>query len=577
MKKYTPLICLMLMVSACTMTPERQANRVLRTLSTRDKIAQLITVTCDSYNLPAKRENRNAMVRDEHIGGLIVMHDKIARSADRLNELQAMSPIPLIVSIDGEWGPSMRYGEFPFFPRQMQLGALQDDSLIYQMGLAVAEECKLLNIYINFAPVADINVNPKNPVIGTRSFGENKDKVTRFADAYMRGMQDGGIFACAKHFPGHGDTDVDSHKALPILPFSRERLDSLELYPFRRLMDHGVELVMIGHLDIPVLDTTVSTLSKKVVTDLLKKELGYKGVVVTDALNMKGVSENLTPAQVTLAAYKAGVDLLLMPDEVSESLDLIEAAINNGECSMRDLNQRCRKILTLKAKAGMLAPGYSAIMDTTNIADCAALPEHRALVQELCDKSMTLVDNQSNLVPLCPDKRIAYIAYNAEYEPLKRHFGELEGLSGYCPKSGLRKTSTLLYDRLHEAIPTMGYFTLSKQASEKDIKALQKALRGYDEVLFVCHDPSGRPKDALINGDQMEALSAIITTLPTTMVHFGTPYGMDEMTWLNQLGAILIGYADSENNQLAMSKVLLGEIPAQGVLPVSAGGYKATN
>lgn len=573
--KKSLLLFFIMMATACTMTPERKAARVMRHMSTRDKIAQLITISCDSYNPPEKRENRNAMVRDEHVGGLIIMHDHIVNSVVRLNEMQAMSPVPLIVSIDGEWGPSMRYGEFPFFPRQMQLGALEDDSLIYQMGLAVAEECKLLNIYINYAPVADININPNNPVIGTRSFGENKEKVTRFADAYMRGMQDGGIFACAKHFPGHGDTDVDSHKALPILPFTRERLDLLELYPFRQLIQDGVALVMIGHLDIPVLDSAVSTLSPKIVTGLLKEEMQYDGVVVTDALNMKGVSENLTPAEVTLAAYKAGVDLLLMPDSVSESLDLIEAAINSGECSIKDLNKRCLKILTLKAKAGMLDEDYSPIMDTTNLADCAALPAHRQLVQELCDKSMTLVENRGNMVPLVRDQRIAYIAYNATYVPLVRQYGELEGLSGYCPKSGLKESSTILYDSLSAVIPGMGYFTLNKNDGKKEINALIRQLRGYDQVLFVCHDPSGRPKDELINNDQMEWLQPIIAAHPTTLVHFGTPYGLNSITWIEQLAGIMIGYADSENNQLSMSKVLLGQIPAQGVLPVSAGGYKA--
>ncbi len=573
--KHTLLIFAAMLLTACTLTPEQQVDRVMKNMSTRDKIAQLITITCDSYNPPEKRANRDAMVRDEHIGGLIVMHDRLAPSVERLNEMQRLSPIPLIVSIDGEWGPSMRYGEFPFFPRQMQLGALQDDSLIYQMGLAVAQECKLLNILINFAPVADINVNPNNPVIGTRSFGENRDKVTRFADAYMRGMQDGGIYACAKHFPGHGDTDVDSHRALPTLPFSRERLDSLELYPFRQLMDDGVAMVMLGHLNVPVIDENVSTLSYKFVTEFLKQELGYQGIVVTDALNMKGVSESLTPAEVTLAAYKAGVDMLLMPDDVSESLDLIERAIRRGECSIEDLDNRCRKMLMLKAKAGMLNRDYNPIMDTTHIADCAALPEHRALVQQLCDASMTLVENRGNMVPLDKSKRTAYIAYNADYVPMIRYYGEMEGLSGYCPQTGLLEHSTILYQGLKHNQVNVDYFTLSQKASIQDIKALRQQLKNYDQVLLVCHDPVGRPKDELINRDHLNALGTIIADHPTLLVHFGTPYGLNAMPWLHQLGGILIGYADSQSNQMAMGKVLLDVIPAQGVLPVSAGGYMA--
>ena len=352
---FLPIMAIISMMGiSCSTVHEKQVEEVLSQMTTRQKVAQLIMVSCDSYNLPAKRLNRDTLVREEGIGGLIIFHDSLPRSIARLNELQSMSRIPLLVSVDGEWGPSMRYSEFPFFPRQMQLGALTSDSLVYQMGLAIAEQCKMVNLHINFAPVVDINTNPKNPVIHTRSFGENKERVTKFASAYMRGMQDGGIFASAKHFPGHGDTDVDSHRSLPILPFSRERLDSLELYPFKSLIDEDVAMVMIGHLFIPSLDTIVSTLSHKVVTKLLKEEMKFDGIVVTDALNMKGVSSTLRPSEVTLAAYKAGVDLLLMPNEVKRSIDMIVAAVESGECSMEDLDNRVRKILRLKAKLGML-------------------------------------------------------------------------------------------------------------------------------------------------------------------------------------------------------------------------------
>ena len=574
MKKHL-LFILPLMIMACHPTPEQQVKRVMKNMSTRDKIAQLITITSDSYNPPEKRANRDSMVAVEHIGGLIIMQDRLPHSIVRMNELQSMSPIPLIVSIDGEWGPSMRYGEFPFYPRHMQLGALTDDSLVYKMGLAVAKECKMLNILINFAPVVDINVNPNNPVINTRSFGENKERVTRLADAYMKGMQDGGIYACAKHFPGHGDTDVDSHKALPLLPFTRERLDSLELYPFRKLMDDDVAFVMVGHLNIPVIDTTVSTLSYKLVTEMLKHEMGYQGIVVTDALNMKGVSDNLSPADVTLAAYKAGVDMLLMPDDVPEALDKIEAAVNSGECSMEDLNERVRKILLLKARAGMFEKGYSAIIDTTHIVEDTALPEHRALVQELCDKSITLVDNPANMLPLKAGQRIAYIAYNAEFQPMLRKYGEQEGLSGYCPQSGIQPNATLLYQHLSAQIPDIDYIPLSKQAGKKEIMRIARQMAGYDCILFVCHDPVGRPKDNLIAEEHLQDIEKIIQAKPTLLIHYGTPYGMNNMPWLHELGAIIIGYADSEANQTATAKILTGEIPAQGILPVSAGGYKA--
>ena len=247
---------------------ERQVERTLKKMSTREKVAQLIVSQTDSYIFSAGHAlMTDTLVGIEGIGGLLVIQDSLPRYLNRMNELQQMSKIPLIVSIDGEWGPSMRFSEFPFFPQQMQLGALPSDSLIYEMGLAVAEQCKMVNIHINYAPVVDINVNPKNPVIHARSFGEDRDKVTQYGRAYMKGMQDGGIIACSKHFPGHGDTEVDSHKGLPVLPFSRERLDSLELFPFRDQIKHGVEMVMMGHLHIPALDSAVSSISYPIGTE----------------------------------------------------------------------------------------------------------------------------------------------------------------------------------------------------------------------------------------------------------------------------------------------------------------------
>lgn len=573
---FLPIMAIISMMGiSCSTTHEKQVEEVLSQMTTRQKVAQLIMVSCDSYNLPAKRLNRDTLVREEGIGGLIIFHDSLPRSIARLNELQSMSRIPLLVGVDGEWGPSMRYSEFPFFPRQMQLGALSSDTLVYQMGLAIAEQCKMVNLHINFAPVVDINTNPKNPVIHTRSFGENKERVTQFASAYMRGMQDGGIYASAKHFPGHGDTDVDSHRSLPILPFSRERLDSLELYPFKSMIEQDVAMVMIGHLFIPSLDTIVSTLSHKVVTKLLKEEMKFDGIVVTDALNMKGVSSTLRPSEVTLAAYKAGVDLLLMPNEVKRSIDLIVSAVESGECSMEDLDNRVRKILRLKAKLGMLTEGYSALIDSTDIVNRVRKPEHIALAQKLADHSITMVENRGNLVPLDTNKRIAYVAYNAKHIPLVRFYGELDGLSGYCPETGMIDSTTILYQQIKQSNYNIDYFKLNKKSTLKEIAGLEKSLTSYDMIILACHDPYGRPKDNLIDEQHMEALGQIVKTIPTLMVQFSTPYGLNNIPWISDLGSIIISYQDSESNQLATSKVLTGLIPALGVLPVSAAGYTA--
>ena len=548
----------------------RQVERTLKKMTTREKIAQLIVSQTDSYLFSDGHAlMTDTLVEIEGIGGLLVLQDTLPRYLNRMNELQSKSKIPMLISIDGEWGPSMRFGEFPFFPQQMQLGALPSDSLIYEMGLAVAEQCKMVNIHINYAPVVDINVNPKNPVIHARSFGEDRGKVTQYARAYMKGMQDGGIIACSKHFPGHGDTEVDSHKALPVLPFSRERLDSLELYPFRDQIREGVEMVMMGHLHIPVLDSAVSSISYPIVTELLREELGFDGLIVTDALTMKGVSENLSAEEIALAAYKAGVDILLKPGDIIASINRLEEAMESGECKKEDLDERVRKVLRLKARFGMLERGYDATVEVDGITERVKKAEHIALIQEMADQSMTIVDNKAGLLPLARGKRIAYVAYNAKHIPMKREYGDIEGLSGYNPETGMVDSTTLMYQYLLSQGGEVHYFALDKKSTKQDIEKVNKQVLDYDVVILACHDPRARSRKDLIKKEHMDAIGQLVKKNATVMVHFGSPYGLSELPWLEDLSGVLMAYKDSESNQTAAAKVLVGEIDAVGVLPVS--------
>ena len=553
---------------------ERQVERTLKKMTTREKVAQLIVSQTDSYIFSEGHAlMTDTLVGIEGIGGLLIIQDSLPRFLTRMNQLQEMSKIPLLVSIDGEWGPSMRFSEYPFFPQQMQLGALPSDSLIYEMGLAVAEQCKMANIHINYAPVVDINVNPKNPVIHARSFGENRDKVTTYGRAYMKGMQDGGIIACSKHFPGHGDTEVDSHKGLPVLPFSRERLDSLELYPFRDQIKHGVKMVMMGHLHIPALDSAVSSISYPIVTGLLREEMGFDGIIVTDALTMKGVSENMESPEIALAAYKAGVDILLKPGDIIASIDRLEEAMNSGECDIEDLNERVRKTLRMKARFGMLERNYNPIVDTTNISERVKKPEHIALIQEMAEQSMTLVDNKAGLLPLDMNKKIAYVAYNAKHIPMLREYGDIEGLSGYNPETGMVDSTTLMYQHLlKEAMKQEGevhYFALDKKSSDKDIAKVCAQLADYDVVILACHDPRGRSRKDLIAQEHIKVMEGLMKKHQPILVHYGSPYGLSDLPWRNHLSGVLVAYKDSESNQKAAAKVLTGEIEAVGVLPVS--------
>ena len=561
---------------------ERQVERTLKKMTTREKVAQLIVSQTDSYIFSEGHAlMTDTLVGIEGIGGLLIIQDSLPRFLTRMNQLQEMSKIPLLVSIDGEWGPSMRFSEYPFFPQQMQLGALPSDSLIYEMGLAVAEQCQMANIHINYAPVVDINVNPKNPVIHARSFGEDRDKVTAYGRAYMKGMQDGGIIACSKHFPGHGDTEVDSHKGLPVLPFSRERLDSLELYPFCDQIKHGVGMVMMGHLHIPALDSAVSSISYPIVTGLLREELGFDGIIVTDALTMKGVSENMESAEIALAAYKAGVDILLKPGDIIASIDRLEEAMNSGECDIEELNERVRKTLRLKAQFGMLERNYNASVDTTGISERVKKPEHIALIQEMADQSMTLVNNKLGIIPIDMSKKVAYVAYNAKRIPMLREYGDIEGLSGYNPETGMVDSTTLMYQHLlKEAMRRGGdkakrqegdvhYFALDKKSSKKDIAAVEKQLSDYNVVILACHDPRGRSRKDLIAEEHVQALEGLVKKHHPVLVHYGSPYGLSDLPWREHLGGLLVAYKDSESNQKAAAKVLTGEIEAVGVLPVT--------
>lgn len=316
------------------------------------------------------------------------------------NFYQRQAKTPLLIAIDGEWGLSMRLDSTVVYPRQMSLGAIQNEQLVYDMGQQIAEQCIRMGIHVNFAPVIDVNNNAKNPVINNRSFGEDKKNVTKLGLAYMKGMQDKRIIACGKHFPGHGDTDMDSHLALPTIDHSYKRLDSLELYPFKELINSGLASIMVAHLSIPSLDKThnlASTLSSKIVNGLLKDSLGFEGLVFTDALNMKGVSSHYPPGEVDVKAILAGNDILLFPEDVPIGIKMIKEAIKQGKITQADIDARCMKIL--KAKEWANLDHYQPI-DLTNLTDDLLQTKYHALNRQLTKASLTLIKNEANTLPL---------------------------------------------------------------------------------------------------------------------------------------------------------------------------------
>ena len=336
---------------------KKQVRTLLETMSVRDKVAQLVFVDVYPGGDSAFQAKADSIVAKEQVGGIILMEGNIAQTAETCNRLQGLVKIPLAVTVDGEFGLGMRVSEFRKYPRQGALAKLPDEGLMYEMGRQIAKDMHSMKIDVNFAPVVDVNLHPDVNTIKDRSFGPDKELVADYGSAVMRGMQDGGVVACAKHFPGHGDTEVDSHKALPVLKFPMERLESIELYPFRRLIKDGVKMVMVGHLLVPALDTLPASVSKVVVTDLLRKKMKFRGLIITDALGMEGVLEPFggSSAKATLAAYEAGVDILLMPDEVSESIDLIVDYVGSDRKKLKDLDERVSRVLALKGECGKLA------------------------------------------------------------------------------------------------------------------------------------------------------------------------------------------------------------------------------
>lgn len=332
------------------------ADSVYQQLSTRERIAQMIMVAAYSGT---KKQNDSLIryyIKNKQIGGVIFMQGGPVRQARLTNEWQSSAQVPLLIAMDAEWGLGMRLDSVKNFPKQMQLGATQNPAFAYQIGASIAQQCKLLGVHINFGPVVDVNNNPNNPVINLRSYGEHKEDVARFSEAYIKGLQDNGVMACAKHFPGHGDTDADSHKELPIITKSKASLEAVELYPFARVIASGVQSIMVGHLQVPALEPNEklpATLSPAIVSDLLKKEMHFKGLVITDALNMQGVANYYQPGEVDLKAFQAGNDMLLFSQDPEKAISKIEIAVKESAALAEALSNSVRKILMVKYQYGL--------------------------------------------------------------------------------------------------------------------------------------------------------------------------------------------------------------------------------
>lgn len=514
-------------------------DSVFDAMSYDERIGQLFMVIADP-----KSDNRNMQrlmryVNEMKLGGILFHKGNPVTQAEVTNRLQKASRVPMFVSLDGEWGLSMRLSGTTRFPKNMMLGAIEDDKLITEYGKEVARQCKEMGIQINFAPDIDVNSNTDNPVIGLRSFGENPRAVADKGLAYARGLEGSGIISVAKHFPGHGDTSEDSHNTLPAVHHNRARLDSVELYPFRRYIYDGYAGIMTGHLYIPALDKTrnlPSSFSRPIVTGLLQEELGFRGLCFTDALAMKGASTSKSDNP-SVKALLAGNDVLLAPAAPLTDFAAVKAAIEEGILQMKDIEARCIKILKYKYITGL--NNYRPI-DTKGLSKRLNSPHAEWLAAKLNAEAITLLKNDGNIVPLkqLNKKKIAALSIGS---PVGNEFQEMLGR----------------YD-------SIAYFSISRNATAAQVQNVYRQLEKYDVIICGIHT---------VRIPESQQLRQLATKKDLIYAFFTLPYFCKEYkNSIMKAKAVVMGYEGTPLAQEYAAQVIFGGIPAKGKLPVTIPG-----
>lgn len=507
-----------------------------------ERIGQLFVVSIASSQDQAATDRIKSLISEHHIGGVIFSRGGPVRQAKLTNAYQKISKTPLLIGLDAEWGLAMRLDSTYAYPWNMTLGAIQDSSLLENVAYQMGKNSKRLGVHINFSPVLDVNINPNNPIIGNRSFGEDPVNVARKGAAFVKGLERSGVLSCGKHFPGHGDTATDSHHSLPVLNFSKPRLDSVELLPYRKTIEQGISSVMVAHLDIPSLEPQAglaSSMSKSIITDLLQQEMGFKGLVFTDALNMKAVSETDEPGNVELSAFLAGNDMLLMPKNVQEAIQKIEQAYSYGVISEKRLSESVKKILMAKYKAGL--DKYQPIVLPGLVDDLNNL-ENEVVYEKAIESALTMARNNFSLLPIkkLDNKKIAYVK-----------MGDADG-------------STFLNSLKKYAQVT--------EIEIKDFGDYRKKLEDFNLVIMGYHKSNDSPwKDHKFSKDQLFWIRQIIQlrTSNSIFVSFANPYALSDIVDFNGMDAILVAYQNSVIAQKKAAELLFGAISAKGKLPVT--------
>ncbi|SNY99610.1 glycoside hydrolase family 3 N-terminal domain-containing protein [Flagellimonas pacifica] len=512
-------------------------------MSLEERIGQLFMVSVASNQNKAATDRVKELIKEHHIGGVVFLVGGPVRQAKLTNEYQSLSKTPLLIALDAEWGLSMRLDSTYAFPWNMTLGAIKDSSTVEKVGFQIGKHAKRLGVHINFAPDIDVNNNPKNPIIGNRSFGENPINVGRQGIAFMKGMERAGVLSCGKHFPGHGDTATDSHHALPIINSSKQQLDSIELFPFKNLIANGLSSVMVAHLDVPSLEIREglpSTLSEQIVSGILKEEMGFEGLVFTDALNMKAVSQFAPEGEVELEAFKAGNDMLLMPENVLRAKEKLVEAYNKGVITEKRLSHSVKKILMAKYKAGLY--NYKPVQ-LENLHEDLNGVENDIVYEEAIEKAITVAKNNFSLMPIkkLENKKIAYVK-----------FGDDSGETFY---------------------ETLSKYSKVTQIDAKDAAGYRKELANYNLIIIGFHKSNKSPwKSYKFSKNELFWLQEIarLRTSNTILTLFAKPYALLDVANFNSIDGVVVGYQNSAIAQEKAAEVIFGAIGADGRLPVSA-------
>ncbi len=519
---------------------EKWVDSILQSLTLEEKIGQLFMVAAYSNKGEKHEEFIADLIEQYHIGALIFFQDQPIKQAKLTNKYQALSKIPLLIGIDGEWGLNMRLKETYRYPWNMTLGAIRDNQLIENFGKQVGQHCKRMGIHMNFAPVVDVNTNPENPIIGNRSFGENRENVAEKSIAFTNGLQSEYIIATAKHFPGHGDTATDSHKTLPTLDFNVQRLDSIELYPYKKLFKTGLTGVMVAHLSIPSLEPNVnlpSSLSKNIVTDLLQEKMEFNGLIVSDALNMKGSANFASSADVNLAAILAGNDLLDVPLDIPGTFERFKVALETGELTEERLDISVKKLLKTKYWVGLNK--YKPIKIDSLLADLNTI-KNKLLDRELVENSITLLKNENVIFPIryLEKQKIAYVK-----------LGDAENF---------------------DFVNTLQKYTAVTNVKADKLDGLMHALKPYNIVIIGFHKSNKNPwKSYKFTNRELVWLQEIARNHIVVLDVFASPYSLLQIKSFNNIEGLLVSYQNSKIAQELSAQMIFGALNTKGKLPVS--------